>query len=331
MTSKQARVPGSIEDAREYAFEQWVRLWLRRRIAGLAPGDADGILALLEDGIRPESSGSFAFPAQDIADAEIPDGRTARLRLHFLGLTGASSPLPSFLVEDLARERESSSPLRDFLHLFERRAYRLYAWVVLQRKIWARAEFSACDGLAERLMAWAGDTGGPDMDDARRLRGMALLGPSVRSAVRLRRYLSMQLSEEAIEVDDRGEQWFANPSPAGLGRAVLGGDAAIGGRIRLAGERVQVRLGPLHWDSYREFAGDRAGTQARVAGLMEDFLERPRPWRVVFELDADTAPRSTTILGGEMRLGRHGWIGSSTRCPAHLVIASSPDPIGQTS
>lgn len=323
---KPSRTPAirPIEDAREYAFEQWVRLWLRERIAALGSASSDGILSLLEDGIRPESSGSFSFPPQDIAGADASDGEAVRLRLHFLGLTGASSPLPSFLVEDLARQRENSPALRDFLHLFERRVYRLYAWVVLQRKIWARAEFAASDLMTAKLSAWAGE-GGADRnpEPGRRLRGLELLGASVRSARGLRRYFSMQLSESRIEVDDRGVQWFANPAPARLGTSKLGGDAAIGERVGLAGEAVEIRIGPLPWSRFQEYAHDRPDTQERMAGLMDDYLERPRAWRVVFELDSETAPKETTILGVNMRLGRHAWIGTSTRQKASLVIASA--------
>ena len=72
---------------------------------------------------------SMSFPASDIArveSQEMPDGKERfRLDVTFMGLYGASSPLPSFYTEDLIRLENDESLLRGFLDLFHHRLFSL--------------------------------------------------------------------------------------------------------------------------------------------------------------------------------------------------------------
>ncbi|HOX53507.1 MAG TPA: type VI secretion system baseplate subunit TssG, partial [Fibrobacteria bacterium] len=84
-------------EARNFEFLQWIRLWLRAKVAASREKGVD-LLSLLDEGLDIVHSGSIGFAPQDLEQAGMgPNGRE-ELRVHFMGLQGASSPLPAYLV-----------------------------------------------------------------------------------------------------------------------------------------------------------------------------------------------------------------------------------------
>ena len=139
--------------ARDFEFAQWIRLWLREKIqSDHRGGDA---LQRLDDGLDVHHSGSLGFAPQDIdAAGASPEGEE-ELRVHFMGLQGASSPLPAYLVDPLQRSDERWNPLREFYRLFEGRVYRVLGAGLIERSPVLRAELGlGCGG-------WRGDCSNP--------------------------------------------------------------------------------------------------------------------------------------------------------------------------
>ena len=101
-----------------FSFFQALRLLRRCGGAGEeSPGDREGADRSLR--IRPDLS--LGFPASDVARIEETPGGPAgyRVTVSFLGLYGASSPLPTFYTEDLIDEMlADSTTTRDFLDIF---------------------------------------------------------------------------------------------------------------------------------------------------------------------------------------------------------------------
>lgn len=74
--------------------------------------------------VRPELS--MDFPGTDIADIEIHNNRI-RMDVTFLGLYGASSPLPNFYTEELIdEENDGYSTSREFLDILHNPIYHLF-------------------------------------------------------------------------------------------------------------------------------------------------------------------------------------------------------------
>lgn len=302
----------ALADARMTAFDQWIRLWLRSRAREAS--SRDDILALMASGLRMSHSGSLGFAPQDIASVGKDPGGRDSLKLHFMGLRGASSPLPAYLTDPLERATEGSESLRDFLSLFENRMYQLHALALLRRRPWMREELRRIDDLPTRLRALAGAQEGGAT--TRRLGAMGLLARRRRSSKGLAVFLADQLGIDRVVVNDRAVAHVPNPVLPKLGEATLSGGASIGERVPVGGESIAISMGPVAWGAYRRHLGDPAEFRESIRVLIDDYLPRPMLWSVDYSLDLVTVPaRAGTILGdrdiqGQVRLGHCGWLGT---------------------
>lgn len=79
--------------------------------------------------IKPELT--LKFPTSDIAKIN-KKGDRYEVVATFLGLYGTSSPLPTFYTEELIEERNNDKSVkRDFIDIFNKRAYELYFYIFL--------------------------------------------------------------------------------------------------------------------------------------------------------------------------------------------------------
>ena len=320
------------DEARAFEFLQWIRLWIRDR---LVSGDGMGqdILQLLDEGLDIHHSGSLAFAPQDVASAGTSPAGREELLVHFLGLQGASSPLPSYLVDPLQSVDERWAPLRTFYRLFENRIYRILALGLILRSPEIRAELGASDALVRHLDQWTGCAAAEARP--RRLGGLSQLVPHARSRAGLERFLSRMLGIERIEADDAPVGWVPNPAPAKMdGDSRLDGTHAAGSELPVAGDRVEIRIGPVRWEQYRAWARDPEAIRATVRELVEDFLPRPVQWDVVAILDpSGIPPGAGRGLGDQDRdlqasLGMMAWLGETDPAPALLSLAPAAERAG---
>ena len=313
------------DEARAFEFLQWIRLWIRTRRSS-KDGAGQDVLQLLDEGLDIHHSGSLAFAPQDISSAGISASGREELQVHFLGLQGASSPLPSYLVDPLQRSDERWAPLRAFYRLFENRIYRILAMGLILRSPAIRAELGTSDTLQKHLDQWAGC--GAASARSRRLGGLSQLVPHARSAIGLDRFLSRQLGISRIELDDSATAWVPNPAPAGFdGTSRLDGSVAAGSEIPVGGDRVEIRIGPLRWEQYRIWARDPASIRTTMGELLGDFLPRPVQWEAVAILDPLTLPvecgRSLGDGNSEAQacLGAAAWLGEMDPEPTELSLS----------
>lgn len=314
------------EEPRAFSFAQWVRIWLRQRLG--EQGRSPDLLSILDDGLDIHHSGSIGFAPQDIAGlGTSPSGRE-ELRVHFMGLQGATSPLPAYMIDPLQRSDDRWGALRDFYKIFENRTYRLFALAILLRSPWIRSEFTQADPLQKHLRLWAGclDLQDPNAP-SRRLGSFSQLVPNGRSSDGLRRFLAKQLNAPTVVVDDDLTAWIPNPAPARLGELLLDGSGAIGDRIPMGGESLEVKIGPLPWETYRIWSRDRQASTDLVGTLVDDFLPRPMQWSGEVELDPTTVPAtagrhlSDADSEAQAMLGTCAWLGTESPEAARLVLA----------
>jgi predicted component of type VI protein secretion system len=321
------------EEARAFEFLQWIRLWIRTR---LVSGDGLGqdILQLLDEGLDIHHSGSLAFAPQDVASAGTSPSGREELLVHFMGLQGASSPLPSYLVDPLQSVDERWAPLRTFYRLFENRIYRILALGLILRSPEIRAELGASDALVRHLDQW---TGSPSSKArSRRLGGLSQLVPHARSRAGMERFLSRMLGIERIEADDGPVAWVSNPAPARMGGDTrLDGTHAAGTELPVGGDRVEIRIGPVRWEQYRLWARDPQTVRTVVRDLVEDFLPRPVQWEAVAVLDPLGLPPGVGRGLGDgdaelqANLGACAWLGETDPEPAVLTLGRSSNAGGE--
>jgi type VI secretion system protein ImpH len=303
------------------------------RLSG-APARVGGRGPFLAEAVRFRHDPSLVFHTRDVGRVMLvqePD-RPARVDIEttFLGLTGAVSPLPLFLTEELAHADEDGALQRDFLDLFH---HRLLGLLYRGLMTYQHARSLAPDAR-DTVSSWILLLSGFDPEHAARraglepgwlLRWAPLFTTYPRNAERLELALRDALGraltgvEFCSRADPRAStidvQCFAgrpvqledDERPRlGVGMR-LGRDSVLGRHVPAPASRVRVSLGPLTAETCARLApdGDLSETLSVVSRLFV-----PDQVEVEFELRPAAAPGAR--LGTNARLGR-AWLGSSTR------------------
>jgi type VI secretion system protein ImpH len=322
----QALIQVLLEEGASFSFVQVMRLL---RLAG---GDVP-----LRDLARVRPHLSLAFPEADVADVEQIRERPALFRVtaQFMGLYGASSPLPTFYTEELMDEQaDGYSASRDFLDLVNGPVYPLhFATWARHRLFYNLVECPSAEHL-ERLYCLVG-LGGDSFrrrlrDPYALLRYMGLLEQFPRSAEGLRGLLADYLGEPTLQVLQCLERVVAIPEGQTLrlgeqGHA-LGEEATLGAWVRDRMGKFRIQAGPLGLEGFqRLLPGSPAFGQ--MTELVSFFLDRPLAWDLELTLAAGTI--QGVHLGDPFwcRLGVNAWVTSRPWDPGRLgvVFEGLPD------
>ena len=224
----------------------------------------------LESGrLRFTADSRLSFPASDIAGATEHNG-TYALALSFMGLIGASSPLPVYFSELPMRNPEAAQGLSTFLAIFNHRCYALFY------RAWKKYHFlrtlspSGNDPFSSAISALAGMADGcPDS----RLRAFAgLLAGRSRGARGLESLLSTWFGNIPVRVTQWVARRTALPDLAPLGnRCCLGSNAVAGTTVIDRAGSFRVTIGPLPLRQYESFLGGSANI-AELKSLVRRYL-----------------------------------------------------------
>ncbi|MDO5483587.1 MAG: type VI secretion system baseplate subunit TssG [Desulfovibrionaceae bacterium] len=278
---------------------------------------------------------SLAFPPRDVVSLEKLPG-TQDGPEHFLltvsplGLYGASSPLPTFYVEDLlAESRADRSAGRDFLDIFNRVFYELFLRGGWFRYHPMRAVQEQQDqSFAEQLLALAGLGEAPlrqGMRDTLALAGFAgLLSQFPRSAAGLQAFLA-GLFHLRCHICQCVPRKAPIPSDQlcrlGMNEHMLGENAVLGEVLDDASGKVGICLQDMTYEQFTTFADAEQGQQELLQWL--DFyctesleadihLSMKQGLARGVRLGAGPPPRGTAVNGEPWRwqcLGRDAWLG----------------------
>ena len=237
------------------------------------------------------------------------------LVVSFLGLYGASSPLPIYYTEELLAEaRNDSSMLRDFFDLLQQPLYQLF-YDVWSHSHWAIKIHEEDDLLYEnRLLALMGfglESLRHNRDEVvPLLRYLGLFAQAPRSAVALRTLLRDALQLPDLNIQSYRVRWspLATEQQCHLGihSCTLGEESYLGNCFQEADSGVTIDLGILDLPTWQRMAPGQEGekTLKRLCQLHQTLdLDTHRQARVI---DRDL---TTTCLGlGLNRLGVESWL-----------------------
>jgi type VI secretion system protein ImpH len=237
------------------------------RVGGGGPPSAEGI--------RFRHDPDLSFAAGDMRTARIidvpsragdplsPPRPLIEITTTFLGLSGASSPLPTYLAEEIAQEDPHAPVRRDFLDVFHHRLISLlFRW-------WARygyaREFETAlgDRWTLRALAFSGSDAfnappSKHIPSWQILRLLPLLAGRARNARTLRIALEEILGHELPGIGVTLDQFVGGWVPVddtercklGIARHRLGGDALLGGRVFDRSGSFTIRLDPVTRAAY---------------------------------------------------------------------------------
>ncbi|MBI3871722.1 MAG: type VI secretion system baseplate subunit TssG [candidate division Zixibacteria bacterium] len=301
------------ERASRFTFLQ--ALWLLHRAAPDAP--AMGTQGPPEaEPVRLRPSASLAFPPGDIESFESFESAApaARMTTTFMGLYGANSPLPSFYSEDILRRTgdEEDHTTRAFLDIFNHRLLSLLYRGLLKYRGHMLFAAGGKDEFSWRLYALSGildaDPGDPGgLPRQRLLRFAGIWSRRPRSAAALASILATWFGGLEITVRQCVARWvYLNDglrSQLGQRSCKLGNDATIGARIQDHTGKYRIRIGPVDFDTYREFLPG-SESLATVRRLAKRAIGDPLDFDVEMVLRGDETPRLGLTLS---RQGNLGW------------------------
>ncbi|MET0404324.1 MAG: type VI secretion system baseplate subunit TssG [Cystobacter sp.] len=288
---------------------------------------------VLQEQIRFRHDPSLGFSSGDVSGMalrQVPaheDDVLARRPLFevvtsFLGLTGAVSPLPMYVAEEVAQEDPDRPVRREFLDLFHHRLLSLFYRIESRYRVTTELTSACDDQWSRRLLALAGfDTFDEHARNSKlpawkMLRIVPILASHVRTAEKLEMALQDVLGETLgsarVTVHQFVGRWVEIDARMELGRAnhQLGRNTLLGGRAFDRMGRFQIEIGPLPPQTWRRLMpeGDLYPMAREVVSLcVRDPLE------YTFELFLSESVQHTFQLARKepSRLGRDTWLGTN--------------------
>lgn len=284
-----------------------------------------------EERIRFRHDPSMAFRPGEVSSVRLrelpadPGDFTARPRAvlevvtTFLGLTGAASPLPPYLPEEVAQEDVDAPRRRDFLDIFHHRILSLF-YRARARSDWPNGYRSdQTDAWSRRVLALLG------IEEPERLpappwqllRWAPLLAEPSLTGAALEAILEDALGEDlrgaCVEVEGFAGGWvdIAPDERNRLGDAAssLGRDLLLGRRIFDRSGRYRVIVGPLSRQGFAAFARDKEPLR-RIGRAIRAVGGDPLDVELLLWLSREAAPH---LELGRARLGRDAFLGGQVR------------------
>lgn len=263
---------------------------------------------------------AITFPPNDIARIEIEEGGV-RLYCSFMGLCGASSPLPHYFSEYIAQHRDESNAVADFLAIFNHRLYTLFyrAW---EKYRFVRIGLSPCLFRAVGALAGRPVASKPHSDDVRLRAYTGILAGRTRSAHGLEILIADFFGDIPVTVRQWMPRWVPLEEKRQLGlNTLLGANCVIGTHVYDISGKFRVVIGPLPRAKYETFLPGSENS-ARVKALIEEYGADPLAYDIEVQLQSmDLIP---VVLGGtEAVLGATASLGRSTKkSGVHSVVIS---------
>ncbi len=254
----------------------------------------------LDRWLRVEPYAGLSFPASDLRSGHLDEAGVLRLTANVHGLYGVDAPMPHYLLGAAGRDDEAGARVRAFLDIFNHRLYSLLyqAW-----KVQSAVDGSHAAAYGDIARAIAGGVS----DDR-----LAHAGSLTRRRPSASALATMLEADTGIPVAVAAgiPQWLPVPDRAALGTAegpCLGEDALLGDGVQVAGERVDVRIGPLPLSEALARLPQTAGGE-RLLALVRHLLGVGVPFDLILRVRPGEA--GCQALGGaDMPLGWSSWLG----------------------
>lgn len=302
-----------LSNGEQFSLSQALRIIRMHLLGGGGDRVADGPGL---DTVRTRPEPSLGFPASDVISVKdaAAEGDGIVITATFLGLYGASSPLPAHYAEDLLAEAATESSLtRDFLDILHQRIYQLYFACWSKYRLFLKVAEERQPRDLERLFCLGGMGAirlrEGEAEVAPLLRYTGLLGQP-RSALGLQTLLRDALSSPKLEVQEYAPRRVDIPADQrthlGVANISLGIDTVLGAeKLDLTG-KFRIRIGPLCKSDYDSFIPGGLRYH-RLARLVRLYLCDPLEYDLELVLAAGQAEPVRLGVAGAHRLGWNSW------------------------
>ena len=318
--------------------------FLERLTAGAQPLGGEGPAS--EEGVRFRHDPAMIFSAGDVARVKLREERVRpgdpgspvrqlfEVTTTFLGLTGAVTPLPLYVAEEIAKEAEEENAIRrDFLDVFHHRMLSLLFRIRSRYDLGSGFTAGGEDRWSRRILALGGVPKVPEGSRVpawRLLRLSPLLAGRARTALGLEAFLSDVLEDELhggkVEIRQFAGAWadldIGQRFQLGRANHQLGKSSALGTRVYFRAGSFTIRLGPLDEQTYRRFLPD--GDLCPVVGeAVQTYLPDPLEYALELVLGKEAGVGFRLARSGGGRLGRDTWLGGRDMARKQLQVSRS--------
>lgn len=304
------------ESPASFSFFQAVRLL--RYYVGLETGTV--LDEFLRNHLRVRPQLSLGFPGTDIValNRQLLDDEEVRFNIttSFMGLYGASSPLPTFYTEDLLDDASDDlDVVRDFLDIVN---YPLFPLIILawsKYRLYIKVLDEKDPEYFERLFCLLGVGLEEVRRSARRsyemLRYIGLFSQWPRSAKGLQTLLSDATETEKVEVEQCVLRRVKIPMDQRLKlgelNSELGCDAYLGEEVDDRMGKIHVTVGPMPEQKYHAYLPGSENFQA-VCDLIRFYALEPVDFDLELSLDPLEAQPARLGHGKWSALGYDMWL-----------------------
>lgn len=316
-----------LKEGYSYSFLQALRL-LHLLISEESDLPSEEVQTFTNLKIRPHLS--LDFPASDIhgIEQDPTDPDKYILTVTFLGLYGASSPLPPFYTEDLLHDRSDGDTLsRDFIDLCNAPLYQLLYRSWSKYQLFLNLYEDRHEAVLEKLQCLLG-VGGVKLPDSEiepfsLLRYIGLTTPATRSAEGLQNLLSDNFNEPGLRVlqcqprvisISEDQRCYLSRSGSTLGQ-----DCHLGSELvdRMGKFRILVEPGSIE-ACRRLFPGREAHEE--MSELIDFYLDKPLDWDLVIRFRRSNIKPVCLGKANWSCLGWDTWLQSDSSDPVSLDV-----------
>jgi type VI secretion system protein ImpH len=254
------------------------------------------------------------FPDSTLETAALDAAGRVRLKTRFLGLFGPQGALPLTTTEEaFTWLREGDPAFARFVDIFQSRFLALFFRAWADARPVAQNDRPADDRFRVYIASMIG-IGAPAFRDADSIPDFAklpyagLLAPRVKSASRLRTFLSSYLKTR-VEIDEFVGSWLAldasERSRLGAANSRLGDDCVAGAAMYSVSDKFRIRVFVRDIAHLRQFLPGLALAR-EIAEAVFLYLGEEYDWDLELALPAGKA--TPVRLGKEVQLGWTSWM-----------------------
>ncbi|MCL9781344.1 type VI secretion system baseplate subunit TssG [Vibrio sp. S4M6] len=298
-------------NARKYDFYQLVEL-----IHDLAEADPGSEEWEMNCQLLFSANPSLGFASSDVSSLQSISAERQQLETNFLGLNGAHSPLPGFLLDQIATESEKGLR-RAFLDFFNNRLLSLVYRIWRKYRYYIRYKPNASDDFSDQLFSLVG-LADKDLQGKTALNKSKMLAYAGTLAGRSRspqvvagiiaHYFDLQhvsirqweLRTVAIENDQRMQ--------LGINKCELGEDVTLGSKVEDRSGKFVIEISNLTYSRFNDFLPTGKEYEP-FCRLVEFVLREQLAYDLELELKEEEVPemcikqQSTNSLGCSSFLG----------------------------
>jgi len=273
---------------------------------------------------------SLAFPSSDVVSIEKKEGAEIpryQITTGFLGLYGATSPLPIFYTEALLHGDSGEDLIRAFLDMFHHRLLSFFYRAGSKYRYHLQFEKGGVDPFSQRLFSLLGLSNLANkmgLPAVRLLRYAGLMVQRPHSASALEGILSDFFDHLPVKVTEAIPKWVPiEPNQRmrlGRSNGTLGTDTSLGDRI--LSHAFRVTLGPIPYPLFLRFLPGQEWLKW-LKELVAFFTNHQYDFGIELQLSSPPPPLRLTSSDSE-RLGWTTWLcplageGNANKTPSVL-------------